>query len=516
MTTLSTALALPSREVEHSEYGSFQSLLDHITLGVIVWSSDLVCELVNKPYYQLVGLTENELYPGVSIEQLYETLILQKQVTREQANKVLEISYGSRAVEFERTKSDGTVLSFVSRPLDTGGMVVTLTDVTEAKQHERKLDEIAAQAEQAESRMSAALAAGKKQRDDANTLSEFGDWLHSCETLNEVLNVVRQALEKAFKNTSGELYIYNNSRDGLDLGTSWGAGQATGRIRQRECWALRRGRINAFGEALVNLPCEHVSTSDSPSDSTHYLCVPIIAHGDTVGMLHIDLSAYAKDKPTEKLFSTDLLRIITRYAEHISLAVANVKLRQQLREQSTRDSLTGMYNRRHFTELAKDALAEAEESHQTAAIAVFDIDNFKTFNDQFGHDAGDRVLIELAKVARDYFDEGVLFSRMGGEEFSILMSGVDLCTVKQRIAEFANTLAQTTILHGNSSLPPCTISVGVSMYPENGDSLHDLIRAADSAMYKAKSLGKNCICGVGDDQTRPTFPQGNTSGTNHT
>jgi len=219
---------------------------------------------------------------------------------------VLEISYGSRAVEFERTKSDGTVLSFVSRPLDTGGMVVTLTDVTEAKQHERKLDEIAAQAEQAESRMSAALAAGKKQRDDANTLSEFGDWLHS----------------------------------------------------------------NAFGEALVNLPCEHVSTSDSPSDSTHYLCVPIIAHGDTVGMLHIDLSAYAKDKPTEKLFSTDLLRIITRYAEHISLAVANVKLRQQLREQSTRDSLTGMYNRRHFTELAKDALAEAEESHQTAAIAV--------------------------------------------------------------------------------------------------------------------------------------------------
>ncbi len=497
---MSSLVALPSSGVDQSEYGSFQNMLDHITQGVIVWSTDLVCELVNKPYYELVGLSKQELYPGVTMEQLYETLIDLNQVTREQADKILEISYGTRKVEFERTKPDGTVLSFVSRPLDTGGLVVTLTDVTEARQHERKINETAARAEQAEAQMSAALAAGKKQRDDANTLSEFGDWLHSCESLPEVFSVVRQSLEKAFKNTSGELYIYNNSRDGLELGTSWGTRQATTRIRQSECWALRRGRINAFGEALVNLPCEHVSASHSDSESTHYLCIPIIAHGDTVGMLHIELSAYASMCPPQALFSTDFLRIVTRYAEHISLAVANVKLRHQLHEQSTRDSLTGMYNRRHFIELAKDTLAGAQESDNTAAVAVFDIDNFKMFNDQFGHDAGDRVLIELAKVARDYFDEDVLFSRMGGEEFSVLFSGVNLSTAKQRLTEFASRLADNTILHGNSSLPPCTISVGLSMYPHNGESLHDLIRAADSAMYKAKSLGKNCICDMGDER----------------
>ena len=220
------------------------------------------------------------------------------------------------------------------------------------------------------------------------------------------------------------------------------------------------------------------------------MCLPIIAHGDTVGLLHIKFDDTPEGGPSDQQ-ALDPRRFAIQCAEHIGLAIANVRLRDELRDQSTKDVLTGLFNRRYFMEMLRGELGRAQRIDSEVAVISFDADKFKIFNDNHGHDAGDAVLRELAEAMRATFSTENVLCRFGGEEFCVLMpdTSVEVATVAAE--KLRKAVEAVTIIYSGSKLPPVTISGGVAAFPADAKTPQDILAAADQALYQAKANGRN-------------------------
>ena len=321
-------------------------------------------------------------------------------------------------------------------------------------------------------------------------LALTSEWLYSAKSFQELLMVVQRAMHTLIPEADGALYIYNADRTGLDLATSWGSlPDFAPHIAQDDCWALRRGRAYAFGLKPIEFVCDHVTKPGTP-----YFCLPIIAHGETIGLMHIVFDGF-EDGGVMRHMRDQVLRnrwdVSLICAEQISLAVANVRLRQELQDRSTRDPLTGMWNRRWFMDRATRALSAAQPQGQNLSLVMIDVDHFKRFNDQFGHDAGDLVLTELGAILRARVSDTVLPARLGGEEFVILCPD----TPHDRAAALADTLraevAALKLTHNTVALPQVTLSCGIASYPAHGARIDQIMQAADRALYQAKAQGRD-------------------------
>lgn len=275
----------------------------------------------------------------------------------------------------------------------------------------------------------------------------------------------------------------------LDGACAWGHDHLHDHIKPDACWALRRGRSYRHAPDKISFTCDHVKDQDHVPPSENYICVPIIAHGDTVGLLHIrfdkaDLSKNDIDDPHH---------FAAQCGEHVSLAIANVKLRDELRDQSTRDPLTGLYNRRYFLDAMRSALSQAGRKNHSAALIAFDADKFKTFNDKYGHDAGDMVLRAIGGTLTEIFSDGAVPCRFGGEEFAVLLPETDIDAARDAAERMRSAIEAVELRYGGSTLPTVTVSCGVATYPECGTMPQDLIKHSDEALYQAKADGRNCV-----------------------
>jgi len=476
------------------ELASYRDILEGMEQGIIVWSADRVCTFVNRRYFVITGSSEADLFVGQTFDAHMKLLVDQGLYSPEQVDALWEKMSQGKIVSAERNTPGGRHISITVRPLVSGSYVVSVTDVSSVKQHEEKLASALTRAEDAEAHAQTALQLQKTRQAEVDKLSEFTDWLHSCKSLIELYEVVSQAMRYIYAGSSGQLFIYSNSRDVLDGVCSWGNCELVHNIHAQDCWSLRRGRVFEFADGMIKYDCNHVNSNDG-GDSRHYFCLPLIAHGDTVGLLHIDLGSESindNDKVDVELRSFNL-NFATRCAEQISLAVANAQLRDELHEQSTRDPLTGLFNRRYFLERCRSELIRAKQQTDVFGIAMFDADNFKAFNDQNGHDAGDVVLCHIADLAHKFFIEDDVVARIGGEEFAILSLHRNTDQLLQCLEEFRQHIASMDVRYFNKALPPVSISLGYAMFPEHGIHIRDLIKQADAAMYKSKDAGRNCV-----------------------
>ena len=163
---------------------------------------------------------------------------------------------------------------------------------------------------------------------------------------------------------------------------------------------------------------------------------------------------------------------------------------RQLASVASHDALTGLYNRTMFMQRVNQALAQAERHGRRLAVLFLDLDGFKLVNDSYGHDAGDRVLADVARRLQNGMREGDTLGRLGGDEFVLLMESFEdeaqLLEVARRVVE---TVAQPFSIGGTTHR--VTVSVGIAAFPEDGRSTHELINRADQAMYHSKEAGKN-------------------------
>ena len=180
-------------------------------------------------------------------------------------------------------------------------------------------------------------------------------------------------------------------------------------------------------------------------------------------------------------------------AEQISMAIANVRMRDQLQDQSIRDPLTGLYNRRHLTESLRRFMQKSQKSATPVSVVSIDVDHFKKFNDNHGHDAGDMVLRAVGEVLHQQCDGDEVACRIGDEEFMLLLPGCSAADAVQHGEAVRLAVENVTVRYGDKTLPRVTISVGVAACPDHGTMPQDVMRVADDALYDAKALGRNQV-----------------------
>ncbi|MFM9862968.1 MAG: diguanylate cyclase [Micropepsaceae bacterium] len=325
---------------------------------------------------------------------------------------------------------------------------------------------------------------------EATILSELNEWLQSAKSEAELYQMIAEFLSRFLPDTTGSIYIYANSRDVLECAKVWNGAQTTATMHPDDCWGLRRGRTYTHGQHEIEFDCSHVA----PGSSDDYCCIPILAHGETVGLLHLEM------KPREgiaaearKAMFAEQRRLGLAGVEHISLAIANVKLRDQLRDQSIRDVLTGLFNRRYLLETARREFQRAARNGQPVSVISIDVDHFKKFNDNHGHDAGDTVLRAVGEAMTATFRGEDVACRFGGEEFVALLPGASLHDAKARAEDLRTKIEAITVRYGDGNLPRITISAGVASFPDFGNGVMEVLKVADAALYVAKNNGRNRV-----------------------
>jgi len=179
--------------------------------------------------------------------------------------------------------------------------------------------------------------------------------------------------------------------------------------------------------------------------------------------------------------------------DHISLALANIRLRETLRHQVIHDVLTGLFNRRYLEETLEREISRGRRKGASLGLIMLDLDYFKHFNDTYGHEAGDNLLRALGKFLGSIVRKEDVACRYGGEEFVLILPEASQEIVRQRAEDIRREFPKLPVMHRGQMLESVTVSLGVAMFPDHGATGQDVLRAADDAMYRAKAQGRNRV-----------------------
>jgi diguanylate cyclase (GGDEF)-like protein len=320
-------------------------------------------------------------------------------------------------------------------------------------------------------------------------LNEMGDLLQGCSTIEEAYHIIGQVGRQLFAEEDGALYIINNSQNLVEATAAWGSPPPEpNAFGVDDCWALRRGRSHVLNNGGVEVLCPHLQ-SHPPLAA---ICIPMMAQGGTIGILHLQLAGNREKK--SGLALSDLEQQLAQaMADRTALALANLKLRISLREQSIRDPLTDLFNRRYLEETLERELRRASRLQRPVGLVMMDLDHFKTFNDRFGHEAGDMLLRALGSLLKKHIRGGDVACRYGGEEFALILPDIAIEDVQLRAEQLREEIKGIRIKFHEDVLESITLSLGAAIYPEHGDTGQVLLRAADAALYEAKRAGRDRV-----------------------
>jgi diguanylate cyclase (GGDEF)-like protein/PAS domain S-box-containing protein len=341
-------------------------------------------------------------------------------------------------------------------------IIATGIDITKRKEAEIEL-------QRANNQLASRVQTLKERTQEMNLLNEMGEQLQSCQNIEEACTISIQYIQLICPHSSGSLYIIKDSRNLAESVGSWGENDLSAPVFDPlSCWAIRRGRRHLIDHRHPGLLCGHIT---GPKDG-QYLCVPLAVNGIATGILHLNhIAAQIAGLQEAEQYTEHKTQIVNMVAEHIALALANLKLKESLRQQSIRDALTGLFNRRYMEETLERELSRADREGKPVGVIMFDIDHFKQFNDLSGHDAGDALLRELGAFLNQNVRGGDIVCRYGGEEFLAVLPGADIKSVRERAEELRLGVKNMLVYHLGKPLAKCTVSLGVAMFPKNASAL---------------------------------------------
>ena len=369
----------------------------------------------------------------------------------------------------------------------------TLVDITARKQIEQTQRE-------AQQTQTAWIGELEQRTRQLSLLNDMSDLVQCCPTIEEAYGVISQQAQWIFPQESGALFVLAASRNLAESVSAWGEpSKDPPAFQPADCWAFRRGQLHgaetrSTGDHQNHKPdliCSHLQ---NPAPSA-YVCIPLIAQGETLGVLHLRHQAEEEpDASTAEVWYTEARKQLAHtVADSLALAISNLKLRDSLRQQSIRDPLTGMFNRRYLEESLDREVARATRAGSPLGVMMIDIDHFKHFNDMFGHEAGDVVLRELGAFFRSQIREADIACRYGGEEFALILPDASLEITRQRAEKIREEVKQLHVKHHGRLLGAVTLSLGVAELPSHGSNGDVLIRIADAALYRAKKAGRDRV-----------------------
>ncbi|WP_445631534.1 diguanylate cyclase [Nostoc sp. DSM 114167] len=346
-------------------------------------------------------------------------------------------------------------------------------DITESIEVQRSLTDLNRQLEEKTLKLEA------KKR-ELIYLSDMAEMLYSCESEDEVYQVVALTCSKLFPNMSGSIYIIANSKNYVQMNSFWGGERRSKEIFSlSDCWALRRGKLNLLSPRNSGLMCSHLI---QPVSGTH-LCIPLFAQGEVVGSLHLDA---LEEISLEERQTSEII------ARTLGIALNNLSIKQRLTYENLRDGMTQLFNQSYMETITEQRLAEAERSGQPLSIIFLDIDNFKSYNSRYGHVTANIVLQGLAKLLLKSIRSFDIACRWGGEEFVIVMPNMTLETLRKRVEQLRVDIERMQLKDGDRLLESITASFGIAV-SEPGITVKDFLNRANQAMLEAKRTGKNRV-----------------------
>lgn len=365
------------------------------------------------------------------------------------------------------------------------GACAVLRDITK-----RRSDEI--NLKSANERLETGLLQLEKRYKEITLLNELSEALQSCLTAEEAYVPIKTYSKLILPYKNGALYLMHSSKNYLELATTWGDLKVTETFfPPQQCWALRRNQMHKVDKPQHSIICEHVYSLHT--EIYPYVCVPLMAHNETLGLLYLEVPSEKHIQSGNLIIDEHERLLLVTTAEQISLAIANIKLRETLRFLSIRDPLTGLYNRRYLEETLQGEILRAVRNHSTFALIMIDIDHFKRFNDTNGHEAGDTILSHIGKLFQDRVRGSDMVCRFGGEEFIMVLYDSNTEAAKAFSERLRISVHHLSIKYGIGNIGAITISQGIAMFPKNGTSPKMLIEEADKALYKAKAAGRDRV-----------------------
>ncbi|CAM2964539.1 TPA: diguanylate cyclase [Legionella pneumophila] len=425
-------------------------------------------------------LFDKSISINMSLEEAFDDVPENKKKLVQTWKESLQKDEETKNIEVN-TEQEKTIYEMTSKLIQNGdneikGVVHSVRNITKRVQEHTELQESYEK-----------LANGMKELQEKNEqitlLVEMSDIMLACGSQEELSDVMAKYSQRLLQFSSGYLFIMHPSKNYLEKAAIWGNPQPHDlTFTPEQCWAIRLGRIHYAGSSRIELMCSHMTFVEQPELSL--LCVPLMAQNDIYGLLYLEVGLK---------FDENQRLLITAFAELTALALANVRLRENLRYQSIRDPLTGLYNRRYLEDFLFKQLHQAERTKASFAILMLDLDHFKKINDTFGHDAGDLVLKELGQILNSDIRLGDIAARYGGEEFVLLLYDIDAQAAKMKAEILRSAISNLQVKYGAQPVGQITASIGISVYPDDAKSPAEVIEAADKALYQAKNKGRNKV-----------------------
>jgi len=399
---------------------------------------------------------------------------------------------GHNIYEAEHVRKDGArfpVLADVVAFKDADGRVLyraaNFQDITERKRVERE-------SQQANEKLTVLLRETEEKSYQSSLIKQMSTLLQTCANAQEAFRVVHEFAARLFPRDSGALCLLNASVALMEATVVWGPEPLRETLfAPEDCWALRTGQVHASSPDGLALHCAHATAMTGES----YVCVPMVAQNEAIGLFYVCSGPEEGHLSAEERLHVQQERqqLAVNFAADIALALANLRLRETLRMQSTRDSLTGLFNRRYLTESLDREVRRADRNARPLGIVLLDLDQFKPFNDAHGHEAGDALLRAFGRFIQKHTRGEDIACRYGGDEFVILLVDADLDVARRRAEELREGFAKLVVRHMNQKLDSVSFSMGIAAFPLHGLTSEDLLAAADEALYDAKAKGRNRI-----------------------
>ncbi len=325
---------------------------------------------------------------------------------------------------------------------------------------------------------------------ETRTLFTLSRNIRSTNDLSRILDFLLEAIQEFVPFSASRTFLTNRSTHELELVHAKGAPEMDASTWPNQRWFTRLRQWLDRGLEYVEqrTPGEEAADSSSGSPPIHTIAMfPVVLKGSERGML---LLCHAQ--PFR--YSEDDRQIVTRMIEHAAASVATAREYQQFQIESLTDALTGLANGRALRQNGPGMIAAATEANRTGCVVMIDLNGFKQVNDTLGHHEGDRLLVNIARLLKEHFRGDDLVARNGGDEFVVILVGMDRDVLHRRLSRLHDEARQLW----PGDLPPgaAGISCGCAWFPDDGAALPDLMKKADARMYedkRAKKAGREAI-----------------------
>ena len=332
----------------------------------------------------------------------------------------------------------------------------------------------------------------EKHNQQVTMLNNMSEDLQGCHSLQEIYVVLEKSLTLLFQSGSGVLYIVQTNGAECDLKktVSWGEGDFhSDNFTIGDCKAISKGKSRIVEIQNTLEPCHFVQVEQAGIS----ICIPLLGQNEIHGVVNIVMQNDSEEAASSEssVPIEEWQRLATTISDYLSLAISNMKLQERLQNLSVRDGLTGLFNRRYMEETLSREFSKAERDEYPVGVIMLDVDFFKKFNDTYGHEAGDIVLIELSKLLVKSVRKEDVVCRYGGEEFVVILPGpLEDQSIKR--AEIIRSRVEKELkIRYNDHDIRVTISLGAAFYPDHGATPEEVLKAADTALYVAKEEGRN-------------------------